>query len=686
MTPSRTSLSALLRIPPYLIGRSPSPRSDVSLLPNDEMDSAELPSVVDCGNGELPFLGHSLRRMRQAGLVVFLVELVGLGVWSSIVWERFSLTWDFSLLDGAATTISHSTFSAAWQTVKGHFDAVILWPMAWLTRLPPHGLVLLWAQDLAVVGAAAVAFLWICDILERRSTERSISSNWLAGLGLVLLLANPWIFLTPAFDLHLEAFGTVFILLAARDLYRGRLRSSLLWVAATVTCGFVAATYIAGLALGALLDGRKQQRGVGIGLLAAGVIGFLMMTVLGQASTFVVTYYSYLTYSRASTLPQLAGYLLIHPSPALKLLWEQRERILANLAPSGLLGVFSGWGAGVALLIVLENILQANDGLRTPSFQWLALYMFVAVGTVMVLQRLSDAAVTKFARGAVLTLVVFTAADTFGWAAVWTPTFPGTWLRVSPAAAKVLRQLDATIPKNAPMIVSQGVVGDFPSHPWFFALTGGTSPLPTSGAPVWVVLAPAQGIEIEYPGQQQALVTRLAQDSNAKLIAHGAGVWGFRWTPSPGTNLLTVPGPTAPIGGWAIVGSSGRQQMTGPSNEWAAVSTGRPGYVVSGDYYYRNPGSYDATVMLSSSGPAVIEVWNKTGNTLLRRVPIGPTHGETSVTVPVTLKHLYRYEHTFHGWGPFSVTPAVLPKGNDVEVRVLQPAGGALAVYSVSLS
>lgn len=629
---------------------------------------------------------RELRRMRQIGLIVFAAQLLGFGIWSTIVWERFAETWDFSLLYGAASKISHASFRGALQLVEQHFDAVILWPLAWLIRLPGNGLLLLYVQDLAVVVAGVVGFFWVCEVLEHRSSDISIGIKWLAGLALVLLVANPWIFLTPAFDFHLEALGAVFIVLAARALYRERIWTSLLWVLATLTCGFVAASYVAALAIGALIAGRKVQRLIGAGLLVVGVVGLVLLTELGQGAGFLTLTYGYLS---GSTNPSLAGLVwgvITHPSIALKMLWSQRVRILANLAPAGLIGAFWGWASGIALLIVLANSLQSAEGIQVPSFQWFPLYVFVGVGTVLALAKVSTKASTPLFRGGVAALAVIAAADTAGWAAAWTPKLPGTWLRVTPAAAGVLKKLDAMIPKNAPVIVSQGVVGDFPSHPFAGVLVGLNMTFPTKDGSVWVVLAPSQGIETAFTGTQQTIVSELGESGHAQLLAHGAGVWGFQWSPPESTRTLKMPEPDAPISGWAVPGAAGQPDLSGAPRNWAAVSRGKEGYVVSGDYFRREAGTYQATVRLSSTGPTSVEAWDLTGNVLLSRFSVAPTGTPINVSFPVTVGHLYPHAEVYKGFGPFSFNPAYVPPGNDIELRVWQSGSAQVRVYSLSLS
>lgn len=660
-------------------------------IPGPVLVSDDEPAVEPEAEGPPPADGgasqpRELRRMRQIGLVVFAAQLIGFCIWSAIVWERFAVSWDFSLLYGGATRISHSSFTPALQQVEAHFDAVIMWPLAWLIRLPGNGLILLWVQDLAVVVAGAVGFFWVCEVLERRSSDISIGIKWLAGLALVLLVVNPWIFLTPAFDFHLEALGAVFIVLAARALYRERIWTSLLWVLATLTCGFVAASYVAALAIGALIAGRKVQRLVGAGLLVVGVLGLVLLTELGQGAGFLTLTYGYLSGSPNPSLSGLVWGVITHPSIALKMLWSQRVRILANLAPAGLIGAFWGWASGIALLIVLANSLQSAEGIQVPSFQWFPLYVFVGVGTVLALAKLGTKASTSLVRGGVAALAVIAAADTAGWAAAWTPKLPGTWLRVTPAAGRVLKKLDAMIPKNAPVIVSQGVVGDFPSHPFAGVLVGLNMTFPTQDGAVWAVLAPSQGIETAFAGTQQAIISELGESGHAQLLAHGAGVWGFRWSPPASIWTLKMPLPSAPISGWAVPGAAGHPDLSGAPQNWAAVSNGKAGYVISGDYFRRKPGSYQAKVRLASSGPAIVEAWDLTGNVLLSRFNVAPTGAPINVSFPVSLGHLYPHTEVYRGLGPFSFRPAYIPPGNDIELRVWQPGTSHVSVYSLSLS
>ena len=99
----------------------------------------------------------------------------------------------------------------------------LMWPLALLYWLWPHGVTLLWVQDACVVGAEAVAFTWMCELAGRQRQKRE--SQWLAGVGLVLLVANPWTWWTVTWDFHMEPLAVLLAALLAWDLANRRRRA-----------------------------------------------------------------------------------------------------------------------------------------------------------------------------------------------------------------------------------------------------------------------------------------------------------------------------------------------------------------------------------------------------------------------------------------------------------------------------
>ena len=121
-------------------------------------------------------------------------------------------------------------------------------------------MVLLWLQDISVVAAETMAFIWLCELAERR--EQSKDTAWAAGLGLLLLVINPWTWWTLSWDFHSETTAMPFTVLLARDLCNDR-RRAWFWVFPLLISGDVAATYIAAIGLGVLLAGcRWRTRGL----------------------------------------------------------------------------------------------------------------------------------------------------------------------------------------------------------------------------------------------------------------------------------------------------------------------------------------------------------------------------------------------------------------------------------------
>jgi len=62
-----------------------------------------------------------------------------------------------------------------------------------------------------------------------------------AGVGLVLLVANPWVWQVVAWDYHTEPVLVAFLMPLIRDLANNR-RRALAWVPPLLLCGDVAAT------------------------------------------------------------------------------------------------------------------------------------------------------------------------------------------------------------------------------------------------------------------------------------------------------------------------------------------------------------------------------------------------------------------------------------------------------------
>ncbi|MFI5068251.1 MAG: DUF2079 domain-containing protein, partial [Streptosporangiales bacterium] len=672
------------------------------------------------------------RRLRRIGGLVLGAKLAGFAVWSALLYHRFALTPDFAQYQQAWYLIAHGHLNpydtvgnfAFWQN---HAE-FLMWPLALLYWVFPSGLTLLWLQDVGVVGAELVAFLWICQLCwpggatprnpprirwrggdtpaaspaspanrpggsgtatplastaggPGESPLRSSTAPWLAGAGLVLLVINPWSWWSVSFDFHAECLAVLFIALLAWDLANGR-RRAWVWVLPLLACGDVAGTYVFGLGAGLLLAGHgRAARLRGAALTALGVAAVLFISVIhgNKGSGHGLQAYVYLAApgsAGALSLPALAKGLATHPATVAAQLWSKRIDLWANLAPSGLLGL-----AYLPLLPLLAVVILANDLFRgflfsEPLFQSLPIYVLLPAGTVAVL-----AWVTARRRRLGLLLAGLVVAQAAGWAIVWAPRTPAQWLRVPPATAATLASLQARIPASAAVFASQGVVGRFATRLDVRPLNGN---LPIQPGQDWFIFTPWSGIETEQTDGAMVFAGQLAGPMHATLVTDANGVWAFRWTPPPGIRRLHVPGGTRPLPAWTAPGAAGHPVLTGPPGGWHAASTGRAGYVADRLEWRRSPGQFRAAVTLSATGPVNVEVWDDTSNVLLARQSLPGTDGIQTVTLGVTAGNYPNF--LYGGWGPFLAKFGGGPKTQRIEVRVWTPGGAAVNVYSAQLT
>lgn len=643
--------------------------------------------------------GWDVARVRRIGLAVLVLQLAALLAWNVVRADRFALTWDFSIY-----------YQAFWQIAHGHLDPfdtlnrfpfwashgeLLMWPLGLIGTVWPSPMALLSVQSLALVGAEAVAFSWLCDLAgdaggrpdarhEGRNPTTRLACMLAAG-GLVLLVADPWTYWTASWDFHLEPVGILFVLLVARQLHRDpRRRRTWIWVALALLCGDVVATYLAGVGLCATLAGRRSRRAGLLVTIAAVAWTVALAGLHANRASALAPGYGYLVVGAGAASPpqlgmlQLAEGIVRHPARVLRVVWERRLDLYASLGACGLVGVLSPWVVMAAVVVFGENMLYRYAGFSAPGFQTALVYVLVPVGTVHVVTVLA-----RRRRRAAMALAALVTAAAVGWGAVWIPRTIGQWVRVSPRASAVLSSVARRVPGSAQVVASQGISGRFAGRRWIYAVSGPTT-IPLHGSPVWVVVAPSQGIETAPVAVSDALVAELAGPLHAQLVAHRAGVWAFRWVPPPGTHQLVVPARAPTIGAWSAAGVAGTPALTGPEADWRAVANGRSAYVVAGDYWREPPGRYQATVTLSSTVRVNVEVWNATGDVLLARRTLPPTTATRAVTMDVDASHRYPVT-AYGGTGPFVMKPLSPTPDNRLEIRVWTPGKGIVSVASLEL-
>ena len=513
------------------------------------------------------------------------------------------------------------------------------------------------------------------------------AAAWLAGVGLVLLVANPWIWWSISYDFHEEAVSILFVALLAKDLANGR-RRAWAWVAPILAAGAPSATYVAGLGLGGVLSSRRS-RTTGALLVLTG-IGYSLLVQFdgGDMAATLGKHFGYLatgvTGAAAGHLNAklsfgvVANGIASHPLRVVHTLWAKRMDMLANVAPAGLLGVGFTMLLPLALVSLLTDSLSFGLRFAEPIFQALPIYVLLPVGTVAVLTWLA-----RRRRRTAVVLAGLAAAQTLGWAAVWGPQTPGQWLKVPAPAAATLASIAARIPASAEVIASQGVVGGFSGRADLYSLAGAER-IPLNGGETWFVITPQVGIEIQNTASAMALLGQLAGVFHATLVVHAHGVWAFRWRPPPSIRTVTVLHMPSQLPAWAVPGVAGRDVLTGPAGGWHVTSAGAQGYVSDGLAWQEPAGNYQASVTLSATGPVNVEVWNDTGNTLLARRSVPGTNGVESVAMAVNAGTAY-HATIYSGWGPFRADFVPPPPGQRLEIRVWSPGGETVNVYRAEL-
>ncbi|MGH9030058.1 MAG: DUF2079 domain-containing protein, partial [Acidimicrobiales bacterium] len=491
-----------------------------------------------------------MRMLRNVGLALFGLQLAGLLVWSAFVYHRFSLTPDYVGAAQAWYLMAHghlnplvTDWGERWLT--DHSEAFVLWlaPLWWVW---PHPIVLLWFQDLTVVVAEAVAFVWIVELVSerfellsqhtprayRRGWQTTLSGYWraptaplvVASVGLLLLLANPWPYWAASFDFHGEVIGACFAILSAYDLAHRRWRS-LLWIVLTLSCGDVGATYVFGVGLSAILAGRATRK-AGLAICGMGLGAVLVVTAAGSNVGSGLGVYvpgkSGGPQTGVQSVVNILKAVFTRPLAYLHPLRQHALNIYANVAPVGVIGLATAWGFGVPFVVLVSNNLRT--GLSITASQNMPIYGFIALGSVVVVMLL----VRRFPTLATV-LALALVVNAVAWSAVWVPRTKSQWVRVSSGAAHVISSVASRIPVGDEVVASHGISGSLAARPYFLTLGAG---VPILTRNVWFVVTPQQGIELETVPDEMADLSAIAQQS--QLVAHGSGVWIFRYRAAPG--------------------------------------------------------------------------------------------------------------------------------------------------------
>ncbi|MGA8726881.1 MAG: DUF2079 domain-containing protein [Acidimicrobiales bacterium] len=492
-------------------------------------------------------LHHRWSMLRGAGAIVIGLWFVGLVTFSTILYGRNFVGQDFGTYNQAWSLIGQGhlnpfvTVYGPYTFLKSDFE-LIIWPLALLHLVFPSSLTLLWIQDIAVAGTGLVTYLWIVDYLQRKKLR------WTVGVGvaiviLAVIVVNPEAYRTLLFDFHMEPLSAFFLVLAGRDLWRGRGRRAWIWIGLTLLCGSFATVTLIGLGLSAVLVGRDSRR-QGVQIIVVALAWSVLISLIGaNAGSGIDVSYSYLagrnTLHGASGLVVLVVGMVTHPSRVIDQLHHRLGAIYTLMKPVGVIGLASAWGFGVPFVVLTCNALSAQYGFIFEPFQSAAAYPFLLFGTVTVLVWLAQRFKYGWAPGLLVGLLLTVQALTYG-----ITTSPGSvrWAidQVTPGASSQLDRALALTPARAEVFAAHGIMGRFSARPSVYFLKSGHT-YPVSEREVVFVIDPAH--DRASLADNNAYISFVRDQLHARMLTSGDGVWAFEWRPPKGTTRLTLPPP-----------------------------------------------------------------------------------------------------------------------------------------------
>lgn len=613
------------------------------------------------------------------GQAVILIRL------STILYTHFDLTKDFMEFYQAWFLIAHGQLNPYLTSVHGYFWQNhlewIMWPLVLLYFIYPHGITLLIVQDVATVATEAVAFGMIRDIVKRQPEPKRQSLVWIAWLGLLLLVLNPWVYAANIFDFHFHTLEAFFVTAAVWQFYRKHVLWGYVFAGLCFITSDVSVTYL--VAVGVLLLLWRQWRdGIVVGLLGLlgfigeqhlfyhglGGVGFSWSGGAGALPPHSITGW-------ASSLWSLAPW----SRTGWALFWSQRLNWYANIAPSGFIGILSPIGLCVPGLVLFEASLGGVQFFQ-PGWAVASAYALLAVGTVAVLVGMAQKSPTL--SRIVGALVV---ANLLGWFVVGIGGLRFRTALQTVDASNILQHLRQTISAGAEVVASQAVIGRFAARQNVHTFG---STIPIESKTLDFIVVPYQGIQQTFPAEELTRIAYLADHLHAQLVTDQGGVWAFRWKAPSTVRSISIPNAVQVLPAWPLKTAVGRRILSRSATHWHLVADGsRAGYVMEGAYWPLDRGTYQAYVSLQSNGPIQVSVWNDRVHEWLARKTFAATHGRDTLRVAFRVAHTFSH-HRAAGTGPFHYqsVPSTLKVPNNIEVRVWTPGHENVSVYRVGIT
>ncbi len=611
------------------------------------------------------------KRLRSLGLAIFVVQLALIIAWNAFEISRFSETIDFESFYHIWYLIGHGVLNPGpgWWKAQAVF---IMWPLALVETVFPQPIALLVIQDVATVLAELVAYFWLIDVLNRR---RSLPIRKFAIFGLALLVLNPWIYWSISWDYHTEAVGALFMVLASRAFYNRRW-TAWLWSALTILSGMVPATFLLGVAIGLLLERGRRRAGL---LLGAAVLVWIFVMFKIGAGTGLIPAASNAAHGSSSPLAAAVSQIGV----AMSRVPADLHDMVANLAPTGFIGALASPVIGVVTVVLGTSTLAEGYRSVVPSFQNLAIYLYMPVGTIVVLSYL----MRRFGAKVVSVVTALILLSSVTWAVVWLPNLSKHWVLVSDSVANALKAAEQRIPHGADLVVSQGVAGVFGARADIDVLH---DPLPSTfqvtGRDVWFLITPYSGTETQTVRMSATIVEYVANRLHAKLISEQDGVWLLEWHRHGGQATLQLPATYRTISA-ALFQTQGTRNLSGGPAHWSVSVTGKSQLAVYSDYWLETIGKYKASAVVRSRGPFEVTLRNATTDATLSQRTVASTRGYQRIALPgaVTRRDPATSTKPYTGASVFSIRPVPGYPGNELELTVTALGGSRVSVRSVSV-
>jgi hypothetical protein len=455
------------------------------------------------------------------------------------------------------------------------------------------------------------------------------------------------------------------------------------WSLLTMTGGLVEVTYVISLAI-LLMFLNPSFRKRGFSLLSVCIFMFLGLNYWFHADDLMPAraVYGYLANDGSKSYG--VGFIGIffimatHPQNVLKEFWVEKWNILANLAPGGVLGIFTRYAFLIDATVLGANIL--SRAFAIVSFQGLPIFIFTTIGTIYFINKwyISGSRSRNVTAKIALLMVIIYA---LGWTVVWLPRTNYQWVSVSAVTANTLNEALNSIPQKDQVVASQGISGRFGNRRHLYTIIGDFQ-IVIRSENVWFVITPREGISLTSPAYSYQLVNYLMNNLGGELKFHSSDAWVIEVHHMHSGQILKVPSNYETLNYPAVLtsGVAGYPVVSGNYNSWYVQSDTSSGYVVAYGYLdYPNVG-FNLSVTLSTTSNCYVEVWDPETSQLLLRREIPPTNGIETLYFTGN-NYGASSQSAFAGNSVFRVLPIEPSAASKIEIRVWKPEGGDVKVY-----